>query len=81
MEALKLESISVPAHQVTGKAVELDCNYDLEGDTLYSVTWYRGQDEFYRYIPGDSNPMHIFELPGVTVNVSTLVSVFQRDRR
>ncbi|KAK8404657.1 hypothetical protein O3P69_007719 [Scylla paramamosain] len=70
VEALKLVSISVPAHQVTGKAVELDCNYNLEGDTLYSVTWYRGRDEFYRYTPGDRNPIDIFELPGVAVDTS-----------
>ncbi|XP_063890099.1 cell adhesion molecule 1-like isoform X2 [Scylla paramamosain] len=70
VEALKLESITVPAHQVTGKPVELDCNYDLEGDPLYSVTWYRGQDEFYRYTPGDRNPVDIFELPGVAVDTS-----------
>ena len=56
---------------MTGEAVELDCNYDLEGDKLYSVTWYRGQDEFYRYIPAESNPVDIFELPGVAVDVST----------
>ena len=60
---------------MTGKPVELDCNYNLEGDTLYSVTWYRGQEEFYRYIPGDSNPLDIFELLGVAVDVSTFESV------
>ncbi|XP_050737154.1 uncharacterized protein LOC127008797, partial [Eriocheir sinensis] len=70
VEALTLKSITVPAHRVVGEPVELDCNFDLEGDTLYSITWYRGQAEFYRYIPGDTNPMHIYDLPGVSVNTA-----------
>lgn len=82
MEALTLKSITVPAHRVVGEPVELDCNFDLEGDTLYSITWYRGQAEFYRYIPGDTNPMHIYDLPGVSVNVSIYLrmGLGRRDR-
>ena len=27
--------------------------FDMEGDTLYSVKWYRNEQEFYRYVPND----------------------------
>ena len=30
--------------------VELVCNYDMEGDKLYSVKWYRNGQEFYRSV-------------------------------
>ena len=31
--------------------LNLECDYKLEGDTLYSLKWYRDDKEFYRYIP------------------------------
>lgn len=70
MEALTLKSVTVPSHQVTGESVELECNFDLEDDLLYSVKWYRGENEFFRYVPADSHPMQIFDLPGVTVDTA-----------
>ena len=27
--------------------------FDMEGDSLYSVKWYRNEQEFYRYVPND----------------------------
>ena len=27
--------------------------FDMEGEELYSVKWYKAGHEFYRYIPGD----------------------------
>lgn len=44
------------------------CQYDLEGDTLYSVKWYKGLREFYRYTPTDSPPYKIFPLLGLNVD-------------
>ncbi|KAK8734788.1 hypothetical protein OTU49_005649, partial [Cherax quadricarinatus] len=63
-------SVKVPSHQVTGESVELECNFDQEGDVLYSVKWYRGQNEFFRYIPADTPKMQIFDLPGITVDTA-----------
>lgn len=31
----------------------MTCRFDMEGDTLYSVKWYRNEQEFYRYVPND----------------------------
>ena len=29
------------------------CRFDMEGEEVYSVKWYKAGHEFYRYIPGD----------------------------
>lgn len=34
-----------------GGEVVLRCDYELGGDSLYSIKWYREQTEFYRYLP------------------------------
>ena len=50
---------------------ELSCNYDLEGEELYSVKWYKDGNEFYRFIPGERDQkVTVFSLPGVQVDVS-----------
>lgn len=60
----------VPPHEIKGKKVELECQYDLEGDHLYSVKWYKGIKEFFRYVPADNPPIQVFNLPGVSIDVS-----------
>ena len=50
----------------------LECLYDMEGDALYSVKWYRNGKEFYRHIPSDSPPTAVFSQPGLVVDVSKL---------
>ena len=53
-----------------GEDVVLECGYDMEGDRLYSVKWYRNGKEFYRHIPSDSPPTAVFPQPGLLVDVS-----------
>ena len=61
----------IPPHALKGHQAILKCNYDLEGDSLYSVKWYFNQKEFYRYIPTDNPKVTIFNHhEGVRVNVS-----------
>lgn len=50
--------------------VTLQCKYDLEGDDLYTVKWYKGTKEFYRYIPKELPSTQVFPLPGIDVDVS-----------
>ena len=71
-EGVRLLSDSViPPHALKGHQAVLRCNYDLEGDDLYSVKWYFNQKEFYRYIPTDNPKVTIFNHhQGVKVNVS-----------
>lgn len=50
--------------------VELECDYDLEGDKLYAIKWYKGRREFYRYNPWENPAAKTFPLNGIMVNVS-----------
>ncbi|XP_013142256.1 PREDICTED: uncharacterized protein LOC106106249 [Papilio polytes] len=47
----------------------MTCDYDLEGGRLYSVKWYRDNEEFYRYMPRLRPPQHAHRLDGVKVDV------------
>ena len=50
--------------------LNLECDYKLEGDTLYSLKWYRDDKEFYRYIPRGGDALSI----SVLAHTSTLIS-------
>ncbi|GFV71686.1 putative DD41D transposase [Trichonephila clavipes] len=45
---LRLVSLHVPSKVIVGDVIKLTCRYDLEGDTLYSIKWYRDDVEFFR---------------------------------
>ncbi|XP_050515204.1 uncharacterized protein LOC126890370 [Diabrotica virgifera virgifera] len=46
----------------------LHCSYDLEKDILYSVKWYRGRYEFYRYTPSEYPNIKTFAVKGINVD-------------
>lgn len=69
--ALKDVSVTVPQAVVVGDSVALHCRYNLEGEPLYTVKWYKGQSEFYRYLPKELPNTQVFPLPGINVDVST----------
>lgn len=58
----------VPEAVQRGQEVILRCHYDLEGAPLYSLKWYRGRHEFYRYSPNDEQPIKIFNVTGIHVD-------------
>ncbi|EDW80640.1 uncharacterized protein Dwil_GK11458 [Drosophila willistoni] len=51
-----------------GQSVALHCNYQLEGAPLYSIKFYRGQMEFYRFTPGEYPNTKVFQYPGIRVD-------------
>ncbi|KOX75622.1 hypothetical protein WN51_12811 [Melipona quadrifasciata] len=67
--ALRMLELVVPQHVVRGQNIKLECNFNLDGETLYSVKWYKDGNEFYRYVPQDRPPVLVFQLPGVTANI------------
>lgn len=73
--------IRVPLYTRNGDDALLMCNYNLENDTLYSIKWYRGRREFYRYLPKENPAIKLFPVSGITVEVSVFlpnVTLFYR---
>ncbi|KAM3966956.1 uncharacterized protein ACR2FA_011839 [Aphomia sociella] len=66
---LRIIGISVPTLKQRGEPATLTCDYDLEGGRLYSVKWYRDNEEFYRYMPRLRPPQHAHRLDGVKVDL------------
>lgn len=58
---LKDVSVTIPSAVKRGDNALLICNYDIENDTLYTVKWYRGRREFYRYTPKENPAGKIFK--------------------
>ena len=55
----------------SGDIVIFICRYDLGKDAIYSIKWYKEDNELYRYIPTDSPEYRIFHgTPGAIVMVS-----------
>lgn len=67
---LRMTSIDVPEYQVADESVALKCNFDMEGDELYSVKWYKDGSEFYRFVPKDRPASQVYALPGVRVDLN-----------
>lgn len=67
---LKDVRVSVPAAIRRGDNANLICDYDMEGDTLYSVKWYKGKREFFRYRPKENPSLKTFPVLGITVERS-----------
>jgi len=66
--SIRLTRTSLPSHAILGEDLVLECGYDMEGDRLYSVKWYRNGKEFYRHIPSDHPPTAVFRQPGLIVD-------------
>ncbi|ALC46274.1 beat-IIb, partial [Drosophila busckii] len=51
-----------------GQSVTLYCLYELDGAPLYSIKFYRGLMEFYRFTPGEFPHTKVFQYPGIKVD-------------
>ncbi|KAF9791639.1 hypothetical protein SFRURICE_020038 [Spodoptera frugiperda] len=67
--------ISPPVVQ-RGNDTTLACLYELTDAPLYSVKWYRGRHEFYRYSPTENPTTKIFPFAGINVDLIYLNLVF-----
>ena len=72
--ALRLKDIDVPPHRVVGEKARLVCKFDMEGDILYSVKWYKDDLEFYRFVPNDRPKLQVFPQKGIHVDVSSFIA-------
>ncbi|XP_054264601.1 uncharacterized protein LOC128987659 [Macrosteles quadrilineatus] len=67
--SLVLTSVRIERHTLLGNSSILECHYDLQGEPLYSVKWYKDGNEFFRFLPKDIPPKQVFPLSGVEVDV------------
>ncbi|XP_036231305.2 uncharacterized protein beat-IIIb [Bactrocera oleae] len=69
VHCLSMTEVRIPKHIMRHEDAMLGCKYDLDGESLYSVKWYKDGFEFYRYVPRDMPPGQVFPLPGVDVDL------------
>ncbi|KAJ0175689.1 hypothetical protein K1T71_008848 [Dendrolimus kikuchii] len=67
---VRIVELRVPTHEREGGVALLGCQYDMEGDPLYSVKWYKDGDEFFRYSPNSLPSIMLFKCSGVTVDIT-----------
>ncbi|ODN04720.1 B-cell receptor CD22 [Orchesella cincta] len=60
--------IDVPPYVREGDTAILRCQYDLDDDKLYTMKWYKGAQEFFRFTPKESPPIKTFPLFGLEVD-------------
>jgi len=66
---VRIRHMEVPDAVRAGAEVALNCDYDLQGQTLLTVKWYKGSHEFYRYHPGNyPDERKYFALPRLFLN-------------
>uniref|UniRef100_A0A224YKG0 Beat protein like 1 n=1 Tax=Rhipicephalus zambeziensis TaxID=60191 RepID=A0A224YKG0_9ACAR len=68
-QTLRIIELKVPESPTRGSTVTLECRYDLQGDRLYSVKWYKDDKEFLRYLPHERPKMRAFNVKGLKVDV------------
>lgn len=67
--------VTVPSAVENGKNAILECEYELGYDTLYSLKWYKGRHEFYRYTPKEIPAVKLFLKNGIKVDVRIKTSL------
>lgn len=45
---------------------------DYEPESLYSVKWYKDNEEFYRFVPKSNPPQNSYKVEGIKVDVSII---------
>ncbi|XP_023334267.1 uncharacterized protein LOC111705820 [Eurytemora carolleeae] len=55
-----------------GESVTMDCKFNLENESLYSVKLYKGSKEFLHFIPEFSPPYSVYNVKGVDVHSTNM---------
>jgi cell adhesion molecule 2 len=84
-----LLKIIIPAYRFRNENAMLECDFELDkvknyenkiesyaDEDLYSVKWYKDNEEFYRYVPRDSPPQNSYKVDGIKVDVSMQILPF-----
>jgi len=62
--------VRIPRYIQAGDTADLICSYYLDSHNLYSVKWYKGRHEFYRFMPNENPPVKIFPVKGMKINMT-----------
>ncbi|XP_037299037.1 uncharacterized protein LOC119190708 [Manduca sexta] len=63
--------LSVPEAVGVGSSATLGCRWALDtGEALYTVKWYHGAQEFFRFVPKELPNTRVFSQTGISVDVS-----------
>lgn len=73
--SLLMIDVHVPKYVEKNGNATLECNFDLEGDILYSVKWFKDQHEFYQYTPSETHSIKVFINRSFKVDVSVFCFV------
>lgn len=60
--------MTAPVVQDPRSDLQIHCQFDMGGEELYAVKWYKDDHEFYRYAPTGPSVYVDFPVPGVNVN-------------
>lgn len=66
-----MTALQIPQHVVLNQTVTLECDFNLDKESLYAVKWYKDGKEFYRFVPREVPSVQVFSLPGFSVDVSS----------
>jgi len=61
-------SVSSPA--IVGERGILNCTWITQNSILYSLKWYQGLNEFYRWTPANEIQIQIFRVKGLSIDTS-----------
>lgn len=70
LDSLSKIDLRIPRYVQAGDSADLVCSYYLDSHNLYSVKWYKGRHEFYRFMPHETPPVKIFPVKGMKINMT-----------
>lgn len=76
-DVLSLSSIriSAPDYIFPGDSMWLNCTADLDYNQIYSIKWFKDNQEMYRFITSDETPTTFYPTSGIVIDVSHLTKL------
>lgn len=65
---LRIINMTAPTIHDPRNQMHLYCKFDMGGEDLYAVKWYKDDHEFFRYAPTGPRIYVEYPVPGVTVD-------------
>ncbi|XP_065159897.1 uncharacterized protein [Atheta coriaria] len=72
VECLRLTKMSAPGVVDYRSTLHLECQFDMGGELLYAVKWYKDDHEFFRYQPHQQPHQLLFPVHGVRLANETI---------